>query len=84
MRMEATFVLDAQEDRKQFAERLATFFSGKTIRVRIEEIDEKEPGQQDLLKRMEALRARTERVQVTLPPGIDINDIIDDVNDNPL
>lgn len=81
MRMEATFVLDNQEDRKQFADRLAMFFAGKTIRVHIEEMDEKDVGQHDLLKRMEALRARTERVPVTLPPGIDI---IDEVNDNPL
>ncbi len=82
--MEATFVLDAQEDRMQFAEKLTSFFAGKTIRVRVEEIGNKDVGQQQLLKRMEALRLLTEQVPVTLPPGIDINAIIDEVNDTPL
>lgn len=82
--MEATFVLDAQEDRKQFAERLISFFSGKTIRVRVEEVEHKVVSQQQLLNRISALRLLTERVPVTLPPGIDVNDLIDEVNDRPL
>lgn len=82
--MEATFVLDAQEDRKQFADRLAKFFAGKTIRVRVEEVSEPGAAQQHLLERMQALRARTEQTPITLPPGLDMNDIIDEVNDNPL
>jgi glycine cleavage system regulatory protein len=82
--MEATFVLNAQEDRKQFADRLTEFFAGKTIRVRVEEVRDEAVGQQQLLKRMEALRLLTEQVPVTLPPGLDINDIIDEVNDNSL
>ena len=79
--MEATFVLDAQEDRMQFAERLASFFAGKTIRVRVEEVTNKAVGQQSLVKRMEALRLLTEQVPVTLQPGMDINDLIDEVNE---
>lgn len=82
--MEATFVLDAKEDRKQFADRLTEFFAGKTIRVRVEEINDLSTGQQHLLTRMQALRARTEQVPVIIPPGIDVNDIIDEVNDNSL
>ena len=84
MRMEATFVLDAQENRQRFAERLTEFFAGKTIRVRMEEVRDEKIGQQHLLKRMEALRLLTEQVPITLPPGIDINGIIDEVNDNSL
>lgn len=81
--MEATFVLNAKEDRAQFAERLTTFFAGKTIRVRVEEVKDSVANQQQLLKRMEALRLRTAQVSITIPPGIDINDIIDEVNDSP-
>ena len=81
--MEATFVLNEQEDRQQFAKRLTEFYAGKTIRVRVEEVP-LQSGQQHLLKRMEALRLLTERVPVALPPGIDINDLIDEVNDNSL
>ncbi|QDK78168.1 hypothetical protein EXU85_05980 [Spirosoma sp. KCTC 42546] len=79
--MEATFVLDAQEDRLQFAERLTSFFAGKTIRVRVEEVASEAVEQQSLLKRMEALRLLTEQVPVTLQPGMDINDLIDEVNE---
>ena len=81
--MEATFVLDAQEDRMQFAERLTSFFAGKIIRVHVEEVESKVIEQQTLLKRMEALRLLTERVPVTLSPGLDVNGLIDEVNDSP-
>ena len=66
----------------QFAERLTSFFAGKTIRVRVEEVTNEPVGQQNLLTRMKALRLLTEQVPVTLPSGIDINDLIDEVNDN--
>ncbi|WP_460962353.1 hypothetical protein [Spirosoma litoris] len=79
--MEATFVLDAQEDRMQFAERLTRFFAGKTIRVRVEEVANEVVEQQSLVKRMEELRLLTEQVPVTLQPGIDINNLIDEVNE---
>lgn len=79
--MEATFVLDAQEDRAQFVERVTKFFTGKVIRVHIEEVDDKPVSQQLLFKRMESLRLLTEQVPITLPPGLDINDLIDEIND---
>lgn len=67
----------------EFVERLTKFFAGKTIRVRVEEVEEP-TGQQHLLKRMEALRLLTEQVPVPLPAGIDMNDIIDEVNGHQL
>ena len=79
--MEATFVLDAQEDRAQFVERVTQFFTGKVIRVHIEEVGDKPVSQQLLFKRMESLRLLTEQVPITLPPGLDINDLIDEIND---
>lgn len=79
--MEATFVLDTQDDRRAFAERLATFFADKAIRVHVEEIQKPGLEQQHLLNRMQALRERTAQVAPVIPPGRDINDIIDDVDD---
>ena len=81
--MEATFVLDTQDDRRAFAERLSTFFGDKTIRVHVEEIQKPSLGQH-LLKQMQSLRERMAQTPVTLPAGLDINDIIDEVNDNAL
>ena len=78
--MEATFVLDAQEDHSQFAEWLTNFFAGKAIRIRIEEVSNETGGQQHLFKRMEALRLLTEQVPTTIPPDTDLNDLIDEVN----
>jgi hypothetical protein len=82
--MEATFVLDAQEDRVQFVERLSTFFADKAIRVHVEEIQKPSLGQQHLLKQMQSLRERMAQTPVTMPAGFDINDIIDEVNGNTL
>ncbi|MEZ0543170.1 hypothetical protein [Fibrella arboris] len=82
--MEATFVLNDQEDRALFVDRLTQFFAGKTIRVKVEEVDNRAVNQRELLVRMEALRLRTEQIPITLPAGMDINDLIDDVNDNSL
>ena len=65
--MEATFVVRKEEDQVQFADRLTKFFADKSIRVRVEEVDTKEISQQQLLKRMEALRLLTEQVPVVLP-----------------
>lgn len=75
--MEATFVLDTQDDRRAFAERLSTFFADRIIRVHVEEIQKPGSGQQHLLKRMQELRERMAQTPVTMPPGLDINDIID-------
>ncbi|MCY7352742.1 MAG: hypothetical protein LH606_19135 [Cytophagaceae bacterium] len=63
--MEATFVVKAEEDKKEFAERLTQFFSGKAIKVSVEEVNEKAVSQQQLLRRMEALRLVTEQVPPT-------------------
>ena len=82
--MEATFVLDTQDDRRAFAERLSTFFADRSIRVHVEEIQKPGSGQQHLLKRMQELRERMAQTPVTMPTGFDINDIIDGVNDNTL
>ncbi len=82
--MEATFVLDTQDDRQAFAERLSTFFGDRTIRVHVEEVHKPGFGQQHLLKQMQSLRERMAQTPVTLPAGFDINDIIDEVNDNAL
>jgi hypothetical protein len=79
--MEATFVLNTQDDRMAFAERLSSFFEGKTIRVYVEEIQKPGSGQKHLLKRMQKLRERMSQTPVTMPAGLDINDIIDGVND---
>lgn len=75
--MEATFILDTQDDRMAFAERLSTFFADRTIRVHVEEIQKPGSGQQHLLKRMQSLRERLAQTPVTIPPGSDMNDIID-------
>ncbi|WP_338872095.1 hypothetical protein WBJ53_27085 [Spirosoma sp. SC4-14] len=82
--MEVTFVVKSEEDKRDFAERLAQFFEKKTIRVKVEEVSDSVADQQHLLRRMEALRLITEQVPVMLSPDTDINDLIDDINDNPL
>ncbi|CAN5231756.1 hypothetical protein BH09BAC4_BH09BAC4_36570 [soil metagenome] len=82
--MEATFVLDSQEDRRAFAERLSMFFAGKPIRVHVEEVQKPSSGQQYLLKQIQSLRERMAQTPATMPHGLDINDIIDGVNDNTL
>lgn len=82
--MEAIFVLDTQDDRRTFAERLSALFMDKPIRVHVEEIKKPELGQLQLLERMQSLRERMAQTPISMPPGLDINDIIDGVNDNPL
>ncbi len=87
--MEATFVLKPNELTAEWLEQLKSHFADTGIITITASAPEKllsveEPRiskQQALLKRMQALRERTSRIPVTLPPGTDINDIIDSVND---
>jgi predicted transcriptional regulator len=87
--MEATFVLKPDELTPEWLDQLKSHFADTgIITIKASALEnslsvEKQriSTQQELLKRMQALRERTSRVPVTLPPGIDINDIIDSVND---
>ncbi|MBO0952121.1 hypothetical protein [Fibrella forsythiae] len=56
----------------------------KSIRVRIEEIQKPDSGQQNLLEKMQSLRERMAQTPIVIHAGLDINDIIDGVNDNSL
>lgn len=87
--MEATFVLKPDELTTEWLERLKSRFADTGIITitasapeKLLSVEEQRTSQQrELLKRMQALRERTSRIPVTIPPGTDINDIIDSVND---
>lgn len=87
--MEATFVLKSEELTPEWLEQLKSrFASNESITITasgperpISADEQRIITQRQLFKRMEALRERTSRILVTLPPGTDINDIIDGVND---
>ena len=84
--MEATFVVNPKEIDAQLLERMLGFFADRQgpVTVHLAEKELEGVDWQDLLRRMEALRRITEQVPVDLPPGTDINDLIDEINDNPL
>ncbi len=90
--MEATFVLKPNELTPEWLEQLKSQFADTgiiTITASSPEkflsVEEQRiSNQQNLLKRMQALRERMAQTPVTMPAGFDINDIIDEVNDNML
>lgn len=90
--MEATFVVKPEELTPEWLEQLKSHFADTGIITitasapeKLLSIEEQRIStQQALLKRMQALRERTSSIPVTLPPGMDINDIIDSVNDTSL
>ncbi|RIV25027.1 hypothetical protein DYU11_06830 [Fibrisoma montanum] len=82
--METTFVAKPSELKEQLLAKIESLFSDSdtpvTITLKQEEVKPR-PDQWEIFLKMEEIRKRTELVSVTLPPGMDINDIIDGVND---
>ncbi|GAA4413374.1 hypothetical protein GCM10023187_41580 [Nibrella viscosa] len=82
--MEATFVAKPSELKAQLLEKIESLFADSdapvTITIKQAEVTPS-PDQRTIYLVMEAIRKRTEVVPVSLPPGMDINDIIDEVND---
>jgi hypothetical protein len=86
--MEATFVLKPDELTTEWLKRLKSHFADTgiiTITATGPEkplsVEEQRTSQRELLKRMQSLRERMAQTQVTMPAGLDINDIIDGIND---
>lgn len=82
--MEATFVAKPSELKAQLLEKIESLFADSdapvTITLKQAEVTS-QPDQMDIYVKMEAIRKRTELITIALPPGTDINDIIDEVND---
>lgn len=80
--MEATFVVHPQEVDAQLLTRMLDFFKGKKepVTVRFTDSSQEHFDWQQWFKGMEDIRKRTELVPVDVPPGTDINDLIDEMN----
>ncbi|GAB2802036.1 hypothetical protein GCM10027275_55360 [Rhabdobacter roseus] len=81
--MEATFVVKTEELTPEWLEQLKSQFgAGETIMIKAMSPEQKPTGNQyEVFLKMEEIRQRMEVVPVQLPPGVDINDLIDDIND---
>ena len=82
--MEATFVVDLTHNQQEFVERFVKFFGGKKIRISVEELKEESgpTNQQEIFRKMEETRKQLKTIQV--PPDLDINQLIDEMYDQPL
>jgi hypothetical protein len=80
--MEATFVVDPQEVDAQLLTRMLEFFKDKRepITLRLIESPKESFNWQKWFEGMENIRKRTEAILMEVPPGLDINDIIDGIN----
>ncbi len=80
--MEATFVVNPQEVDAQLLTRMLDFFKGKKepVTVRLTDTAQEHFDWQQWFNGMEDIRKRTELVPVDVPPGTDINSLIDEMN----
>lgn len=80
--MEATFVVDPQEVDAQLLARMLEFFKGKKepITVRLIDSPKENFDWKKWFEGMENIRKHTEVIPIEVPPGLDINDIIDGIN----